>query len=266
MKPSTPSRSGFECFGLVINGIDFETAKQRIEEINRQGHAAMVVTANPEILLYARKHPDYWNTLRQADLKLVDSFGLQIAGWVKGSKPVRVTGVDLAKQLIALAAERGWKVALLGGSKEVPGAPDKAAWELRKLFPDLLIMAEEFGAIDKDGDDGESGAEARFRLTQFAPELILVAFGHPRQETWLVRHLQEFPNAKIAIGVGGTLDYWSGAKKRAPGWMRKSGFEWLYRLIREPKRWRRIFDAVVVFPLVFVYDMLNQHTYENKNR
>ncbi|MBI5654670.1 WecB/TagA/CpsF family glycosyltransferase [Candidatus Uhrbacteria bacterium] len=258
MKPSTPSRSGFECFGLVINGIDFETAVKRIEEMNRQGHTAMIVTANPEILLYARKHPNYWNTLRQADLKLVDSFGLQIAGWVKGARPERVTGVDLAKKLIVLAAERGWKVALLGGGREVPGAPDKAAWELRKDFPNLQIMAEELGAITKDGDDGEAGAEARFRLTHFAPDLILAAFGHPRQEAWMVRHLSEFPNAKVAIGVGGTLDYWSGEKKRAPKCMRTLGFEWLYRLVREPRRWRRIFDAVVVFPLVFVYDKLRK--------
>lgn len=266
MNPSTPSRSSFECFGLVINGLDFESTLRRIGDINRQGNAAMVVTANPEILLHARRHPDYWNILRQADLRLVDSFGLQCAGWAKGSRPVRIAGVELASRLVAHAAANNWKVGLIGGSKEVQGAPDKAAWELRKKYPELQISAEEIGIVQADGDDGESGAEARFRLTQFAPDLLLVALGHPRQEAWLVRNLHDFPSVKVALGVGGTLDYWSGMKKRAPGWMRKLGLEWLYRLVREPRRWRRIFDAVFVFPAVFIYDILSQNTYENKNR
>ncbi|MFA5185476.1 MAG: WecB/TagA/CpsF family glycosyltransferase [Patescibacteria group bacterium] len=266
MKSSTPSHSGFECFGLVINGIDFETAAQRVEEMNRQGQSAMIVTANPEILLYARKHPDYWNILRQADLRLVDSFGLQCAGWAKGAKPARIAGVELASRLIELAAKRSWKVALVGGSREVQGAPDKAAWELRKKFPELQIQAEEIGVVQPDGEDGESGAEARFRLTQFAPDLLLVALGHPRQEAWLVRFLHDFPSVKVAVGVGGTLDYWSGMKKRAPELMRRLGLEWLYRLVREPRRWKRIFDAVVVFPAIFIYDILSQNNYENKNR
>lgn len=263
MSHSTPTGSGFECFGLVINGLDAEQTLKRIEDINRQGQSAMLVTANPEILLYARRHPEYWNILRQADLRLVDSFGLELAGIFKGSKPSRIAGVDLATRLVELAQDKNWKVGLIGGSKEVQGAPDKAAWELRKKYPDLQVQAEEIGAVTPEDDDGEIGAEARYRLTHFAPDILLVALGHPRQEAWLVRYLHDFPSVKAAVGVGGTLDYWSGAKKRAPVWVRKMGFEWFYRLIREPRRWKRIFDALFVFPIIFTYDMISQKKYED---
>jgi len=257
MSTSTATRSTFNCFGLVIHGYAADEALKRLDEGLRRDGPQMVVTANPEILLYARRHPDYWNMLRQADLRLVDSFGLQIAGWLKGSKPTRIAGVDFAKTLVVEAAARGWKVGLLGGGKEIPGAPDKASWVLRQEFPQLQIYAEEIGVVQTDGEDGADGAEARYRLAHFAPDVLLVAFGHPKQEAWIARHLHDMPSIKIAIGVGGTLDYWSGQKKRAPGWISRLGLEWLYRLIREPRRWRRIFDAVIVFPFYFILDMLS---------
>ena len=87
------------------------------------------------------------------------------------------------------------------------------------------------------------------RLTQFGPQLLLVAFGHPKQESWIVQNLPNLPSVLIAIGVGGSFDYWSDTIKRAPRWMRWIGLEWLYRLFKEPKRFGRIMDAVFVFPL-----------------
>lgn len=212
----------------------------------------MAVTTNPEILLYARQHPDYWNILRQADFRLVDSFGLQLVGRLKGARPARQAGVDLAWRICETAQERGWKVGLIGGQASIA---DKAAWKLRQSFPSLQVMAEQGGEVMADGTDDEAGAEARYRLTHFAPDVLFVAFGHPRQEAWIARNLHDMPSVKLALGIGGTLDFWSGTKKRAPDWMRRLGLEWLYRLIREPRRWKRIFDAVVVFPLAVMSDI-----------
>ncbi len=251
MNQSQNINSSFDCFGLVIRGLGYDELLEQADRLNGLGKQAMLVTTNPEILLYAKKHPDYWNILRQADFRLVDSFGLELAGRMRGAKPSRLAGVDLAWSLCGTAEARGWKIGIIGGQ---PGIADKAAWNLRRTFPQLQIMAEQGGAIKPDGTDDETGAEARYRLTHFAPDIMFVAFGHPRQEAWIARHLHEMPSVKIAVGVGGTVDFWAETRKRAPGWMRKTGLEWLYRLIREPSRCKRILDAVVVFPLTFLFD------------
>ncbi|MFZ2804040.1 MAG: WecB/TagA/CpsF family glycosyltransferase [Patescibacteria group bacterium] len=245
------SRSTFECFGLVINGITADEAMKRIDDALLHGAQTMVVTANPEILLEARKDPAYWNVLRSADMRLVDSFGLKLAGLLVGANPTRVTGVDFAERLIQVCMQRDWKVAVVGGEE---GNADKASWKLRQAYPELSIFAERGGIIQNDGTDDEATAEMRFRLTQYAPDILLVGFGAPKQETWIAKHLQDFPSVKVAIGVGGTIDYWSETKKRAPKVFRDFGLEWLYRIIHEPSRWKRILNATLVFPIIFLVD------------
>ncbi len=241
--------STFDCFGLVIHGFSADEALKRADLTLKHGGQVFIVTANPEILLNARRDPAYWEILRQAELRLVDSFGLKMAGLFSGALPKRLTGVDFAERLLQESLKRGWKVGLIGGE---PGVADKAAWKIREAYPDLLVMAEAGGRVLSDGRDDEAGAEARMRLTQYAPDLLLVAFGHPKQEAWIVRYLNEFPSVKIAMGVGGTLDYWSEIKLRAPVFMREIGLEWLWRLCQEPYRWKRIFNAVLVFPIRFL--------------
>lgn len=244
-------RQTFECFGLVLHGFSLEEALQRIELINAEGKQAFVVTANPEILLEAKRNPAYWQNLHQADLRLVDGFGLKLIGNLKGAHPTRVTGVNFAEALLQMAHTKNWKVALIGGAD---GIADKAAWDIRKSYPTLQITSEEGGMVDKNGSEDEKNAEAKFRLTQYAPDILLVAFGHPKQEAWIVRNLGELPSVKVAVGVGGTFDYWSGTKKRAPHVFQSFGLEWLWRLITEPSRWKRIWDAVIVFPIMALAD------------
>lgn len=251
MNRSPNTSSSFDCFGLVIRGLGFAELVRQLDSLNSLGKSAMAVTANPEILLHARKNPDYWNVLRQADFRLVDSFGLWLLGRLKGARPHRLTGVDLAWKLCGLAQERGWKVALVGGRS---GVADEAAWKLRRDFPQLQVVAEQGGMVTPDGGDDETGAEARYRLTHYAPDILLAAFGHPRQEAWIARNLADMPSVKIAVGVGGTLDFWAGARRRAPGLMRNLGLEWLYRLAIEPRRWKRILAAVIVFPFYALGD------------
>ncbi len=88
----------------------------------------------------------------------------------------------------------------------------------------------------------------------FSPQVLLVAFGHPRQESWIASHRNDFADLRAVVGVGGTFNFWAGRIKRAPAWMRTIGLEWLWRLSQEPKRWRRIWNAVVVFPLCVCMD------------
>lgn len=248
------SNSTFNCFGLVIHGYSKPEIFSYIIEATKQGRRTMIVTANPEILLYAKSHADYWNILRQADLRTVDSFGLVCAGMLHKKLPARTPGVDLADFLAAEAEKNGWRVALLGGAE---GIADKAAWHLRQKYPQLNVLAESGGRVDELGNGDEANDEAVFRLTQAAPDILLVALSFPGQETWIAKHMADIPSVKVAIGVGGTLDFWSGETKRAPRWMRVIGMEWLFRLVKEPKRWKRIFKATVVFPLSAFIDSLS---------
>ncbi len=235
----------FEIFGLVIHGYSAVEAIERLRWMNAQGKQVMIVTANPEILLAAKRDARYWNVLRQADLRLVDSIGLQCAGRMRGVVPHRVPGVDFAEKLLEESIEHGWRVAFIGGQDEIV---ERAGWNMRKKFPEIILSTEQGGTVSMEGESDEKGNEALMRLTQFAPDVIFVAFGHPKQESWIVQHLAQLPSVKVAIGVGGALDYWSGSVKRAPHWMQACGLEWLYRLLREPKRIKRILQAVFVFP------------------
>ncbi len=247
-------RKTFECFGLVIHGYDQQAVFQLIEQETSQ-RSLFIVTANPEILLEAKQNPQYWNVLRQADLRLVDGFGLQLAGLTSGASVDRFSGVALSDALVAEAARRNWRVAMIGGES---GNADRAVWKLRERHPSLNIMAEQGGRVGRDGTDDETGEEARFRLSQFAPDVLLVAFGHPKQESWIVRYSQDFPSVKILVGVGGTVDYWSGQKHRAPQIFQSLGLEWLWRLCVEPKRWKRIVSAVVVFPALVIWERISK--------
>ncbi len=237
-------------FGIPIEGFSMNETLHRIDE----AHEPMwIVTANPEILLAARRDPAYAETLRRAHMRLVDGFGLWFLLRFFGHHTTRVTGVMLAEALIQESVQQNWNVAFVGGAQGIAVA---AAEKTRRVYPSIRLHAEYGGAVASDGSDDAEGLEARHRLQQCTPEILFVAFGHPKQEQWIEKHLQEFPSVQAVIGIGGTLDYWAGIKTRAPTWMRSIGLEWMWRLMLEPRRWKRIWDAVVVFPIVAVYSRL----------
>jgi N-acetylglucosaminyldiphosphoundecaprenol N-acetyl-beta-D-mannosaminyltransferase len=237
----------FSVFNLVIHGYSLNRLIQEILTRCSLNQQTWIVTANPEILLHAKQDNHYWDTLRQADIRSVDGFGLQLIGWLKGKAVKRVTGVKLADEVAKLCAKQNWTLALVGGEH---GAGDKAAWMLRKRHPELKIFSDfNDGMISIDGIVDEAGDAAITRIQEYEADAILVAFGHPKQELWIQRYRDRFPTAKVFIGVGGTFDFWSGNAKRAPVWMQKIGLEWLYRLITQPKRWPRILRAIFIFPL-----------------
>ena len=247
-KRNNESRS---VFGIPIEGFGVEEILSRIRASWRG--PIWIVTANPEILLFARSDEAYAAVLRQADIRTVDGFGLWLCLRLAGQKTERVTGVHLSESILREAAKNHWRVALIGGGE---GVAQTAADRLKKRYPDLNVHAEQGGSISLDGTDDDCGEEARHRLTFFDPQILLVAFGHPRQERWIQKHAHAFPNAKAVIGVGGTLDFWAGIAKRAPRSFQILGLEWLWRLVREPRRWKRIWNAVAVFPIRFVQSRL----------
>ncbi|MCC7522883.1 WecB/TagA/CpsF family glycosyltransferase [Candidatus Uhrbacteria bacterium] len=226
---------------MQVLGVPIEA--RSMEDAAEKG--GWIVTANPEILLYAHRHPEYREGIVQADQRTADGFGLW--AWMKlhGQNAKRVTGVDLSEYLIQTAWKKGWKVGLFGGESD---EADIAARGLQSAYPDLNVHAEQGGRVNIDGTADNKTDEALQRMIQYGPQLLLVAMGHPRQEMWIAIHKKDFPELKAVVGVGGTFNFWAGKSKRAPVFLQKIGLEWMWRLMMEPKRWKRILDAVIVFP------------------
>jgi len=232
-------------FGVPIEGPGWPEVSAKLEA----GESLWLVTANPEILLEARKNSFYKDTLKRASLRLVDGFGLFLAMYVLRRKTKRLTGVELSEHLLQFAWHRELRVGFFGGEN---GAAERAAEDARMAYKGIQIHVEQGGRVSDDGKEDAATEEARHRMTMFSPQVLLVAMGHPRQERWIDEHRAEFPELKAVVGVGGTFNYWAGFAKRPPLLMRTLGLEWLWRLITEPKRWKRIWRAVVVFPILFL--------------
>ena len=246
----TTSPSRWRLLGLPVDRVDMDAATQvvvaliertRRERGARSGHSTsgdcptiqQIVTLNPEMVMSARKDASLRDVIqRRAALVTPDGVGLVWASrLLGGGLTQRVAGVDLIERLAPIAAERGYRLFLVGAGR---GVATEAARGLRARSPGLLIAGVH------DGSSSESDADAILAAIQDAqPDLICVAFGSPAQELWLANHSQQL-GAVVAIGVGGAFDFIAGAVKRAPGWMRTLGLEWLYRLVRQPWRWRRM--------------------------
>jgi N-acetylglucosaminyldiphosphoundecaprenol N-acetyl-beta-D-mannosaminyltransferase len=209
-----------------------------------------VFTPNPEILLYAREHPDYAALLNEADLALPDGFGIVLVHFLGRRGSIRKwAGIDVAELMIRLAAERGSRVMLLGGRG---GVGDRAAERWRARIPrlDIVATADEVSfAEDGTAVVPENDMALADRIRESQPAVILVSTGHPKQERWIARHREAFPSARIMMGIGGAVDVWGGRYSRAPLWLRSLGLEWVWRLLQQPTRLPRILRATVVFPI-----------------
>ena len=165
--------------------------------------------------------------------------------WLKGKKiKARYTGVDLVDYLLKLAKEKNLNV-LVVVSKNSLSSPEEIKQGIEKKY-NFTAQAEYFGEIIFLKDEEIKTAE-----------IVFVNFGAPEQEKFIFENRKKFPKAKILAGVGGTFDFLTGKMKRAPRWMRKIGLEWLWRLFQEPKRIKRIGNAVIVFPWIFIFNSRN---------
>ncbi|HUX86212.1 MAG TPA: WecB/TagA/CpsF family glycosyltransferase [Chloroflexota bacterium] len=196
------------------------------------GQSHRIVTPNAEFVMAARHDPKFRQVLNDSTLAIPDGAGLLLAGRILGT-PLReqVTGTDLADGLAGLAAREGGRVFLLGAA---PGVAAAAATQLAVRHPGLIVAGTYAGSSEPEADD-----ETRRVLGAAGQiDLILVAYGARKQEDWIVRN-QAVLGIPLAIGVGGALDFFAGQVPRAPVWLRRAGFDWLFRLAVQPWRWRR---------------------------
>lgn len=232
-----------EILGVEISNLTFNELPAELDKLLDSGTAKQIVTPNPEFCVRATHDFEFKTILNKAALSLPDGAGLKLAGWYLGT-PIkqRVTGVSLVEELCRLAAERGLKVFFLGAKKHIA---HQTAEKFVKRFPGLRVAGaeNEYTFLGRRRSDQEIVE----RINSRNAEILLVAFGSPFQEKWIYRSLPKFMTVKIAVGVGGTFDYFSGKIKRAPNWLQAIGLEWLFRLIRQPWRLPRIINATLVF-------------------
>jgi N-acetylglucosaminyldiphosphoundecaprenol N-acetyl-beta-D-mannosaminyltransferase len=215
--------------GCPVDVLDMGAAVQRLVDLceaSSPAQPAVVVTLNPEILMRARRDPDFRALLESAALIVPDGIGLVRALHRRGYRHAeRVGGADLLEAYLPHARRLGHRVALVGAG---PGVAQRAARVLERVFPGVDVVA----------DSGDPTAATAQRVGEAVPALVAAAYGAGRQERFLRDHLGTM-RARVGVGVGGTLDYLAGTARRAPSPVRRAGLEWLWRLLREPSRWRR---------------------------
>ena len=217
--------------GVRVDCIEMDAALARIDALVQQGGHHLVATVNPEFVMRARQDAEFARVLESADLCLADGTGVVWAARRQGcTMQGPVTGVDLIPLLAALCARRGFRLFLLGAA---PGVAAELATQLRAQNPTLEVAAHA-GTPDPTSD-----AETLALIQAKSPQVVLVAYGAPKQELWIDR-VKDQLGAAVFMGVGGSFDYLTGRVPRAPAWMRRSGLEWLFRLGNQPWRVRRM--------------------------
>lgn len=229
--------------GVEIDSISKEKILQRIKQLVHSNKQHFIVTPNPEIVIKAQKDENYRQILNKSSISIPDGIGLLYASLILGTSiKERITGTDLVRDLARISSKNGWPVYFLGGEENIAY---KAAQNLKKLFPELIIAGTSEGIAESEFE--YESQDLIQEINRAKPKILLVAFGAPKQEKWIDYNLSNLESVKLAIGIGGAFDFISGNVKRAPLWMRKLGLEWLYRLFKQPWRIKRIFKATIVF-------------------
>ncbi len=215
-----------DVLGVGFDNVTKAEAVERALELIDAREGRYVVTPNPEIVMLAKENPAFKEALAGADIVLPDGAGIVKGAAILG-RPMKekVPGIDFACGVMARLAERGGSVYLFGAK---PGVAEAAAETLRTKFPGLVISGTSDGYFSDDGPIIETIKDA-------APDFLLVCLGAPKQELWMAKMSGKLP-VGLMVGLGGSLDVFAGTVKRAPEAWQKLDLEWLYRLLKEPRR------------------------------
>ena len=219
--------------GVPVHAVTMPQTLALVRQFMTEPRLHQLATVNPEFVMAARRDPDFYRVLHQTDLNLPDGVGLLLAGRRRRQPfPERVPGSELVYHLAEMAAEAGWRLFLLGAA---PGVAEEAAATLQARYPGLRMA----GTYAGSPAPAENDALVQ-RINTGRAEMLLVAYGAPNQDKWIARNRAALTTVRVAMGVGGALDFVTGRAVRAPRWVQRLGLEWLHRLLHEPWRWRRM--------------------------
>lgn len=214
-----------------IDNVTYEQAMNCVENFLREPGLHHIATVNPEFVVMAQTNAEFMRALNSTTMNTPDGIGLMWAArHLKSPLQMRVTGQEMVDRICALAAEKSYPIFFLGARE---GIAEQAANELTKKYPQLQIAGCYAGSPAVEEDQ-----RITKRINESGARILFVAYGPPKQEFWIARNANRL-NVSIAMGVGGTFDTLAGVVPRAPQWIRNAGFEWTYRLLREPWRIKR---------------------------
>lgn len=260
-----------QLLGITLSSLTPSEILGEIEKYLDSSSLHHIVTVNPEYIVEAQNNEEFKEVVNNADIQTIDGIGILVALEYLKSRSVgqssglgeyirflsayirtvtsknkknlqRVSGVDLIWLLVQQSFMKGRKMYLLGGREHV------SAQAVKRLsqFNEHIQFRSSNGVDDIKNPDSVQAKKIIDDINAFAPDVLLVAYGHPWQDVWIYQHKDQL-KARVAIGVGGSFDYIAQRIPRAPGWLRSVGLEWLYRLIRQPQRFARIMRATVSF-------------------
>ena len=230
-----------------IDNVSFSEAVARIEELITRRRTAFVVTPNVDHVVRLERDESFRTIYQNASLVLADGVPLLWAARFLGTPfQEKISGSDLLPRLCGVAAEKGYQLFFLGGR---PGAAEKAADNLRRIYPEIKITGIYSPPMGFEKDHTEL-EKINGMIKKAAPDLLFVGLGSPKQEKWIYAN-KEICKVPVSIGIGVSFEFMAGIVKRAPRWMQKIGLEWLWRLAMEPVRlWRRYLGDTVFFWLI----------------
>lgn len=229
-----------EILGVVISGSRMNRVLSKMR-ISRK-EMLHVATVNPEYIMEARSNPKFKSILSQC-LTVADGHGIIWGNKILNPKFSnsqmgsidRISGTELVGEILTHAHQKGEKVFLLGAAD---GVAEKAASEMSTKYPGLQMYWYE-GARTVRLEKDEEASMTIAKINSISPDYLLVAYGSPWQDTWIEEN-RPYLRVRVAMGVGGVFDEWAGVVKVCPDWIDRLGMKWVWRVVHEPWRWRRI--------------------------
>jgi len=255
-----------EIFGTKIDYIEKKKLAEILRDMLLGDRLHQIHTPNAEILLSCRGNLHVREKINQGSLRLCDGSGVQFLQLIFGNEvPERITGNDLVEEVLPIAHSRGLRVWLLGGLDE---ETNKAAKNnILSKFDNITVDGQHGGPISWGREEGWSlDKNIIHNINNFAPDILFVGIGHPKQDMFIHDFAEFFPSVRVSAGVGGVIDFLAGRAKRAPKIVQKLGLESFWRLLLEPWRIKRVYRAVVVFPMLVIFDKMSNKLYKISNK
>ncbi|MFC1758337.1 WecB/TagA/CpsF family glycosyltransferase [Planctomycetota bacterium] len=250
MEPSSAHGKRIQMFGVDIDVVNMEEAVSRIVEwaTEEELKCRYVVTPNVDHAVMLQENDELRKVYASASLILADGFPIIVASKIlKKPLPERVAGSELVPKVFAAATPSApLSIYLLGAAE---GVADRAAEIIHATWPNVAVAGTYSPPMgfEKDEEENERIIE---KISEVQPDILVIGLGAPKQELWVHRHFERLP-AKVALCVGATIDFLAGEKPQAPVWMRRSGLEWVHRMLSEPKRLvKRYARDAWVFPQI----------------